>query len=309
MSNLSVNKASTPFQKLASTTPGQFVKEHTGLTAAAGLGSAVIAKHVADHSDLAAKVLEKGAVPVLGAGAAVLGATMVHDAFVQGKQAFASDSKEAKAQRSGELGKGLGGAALVLAGSEVAARPFGVSPLRALGRVVQHPLGEAAALALPGLGAAVWGAADMKQNGVTIANSAALGLGSTWTAFATGIATMDYSPMTSEVAMKTASVAGGAGLGLGAVALGKKAYESLQDGNWSKTALYAGGATAAGVASAHVLGNASGVAALSNLAGKAFKNPLLAGSIAVVGLTGVAYVAYSHQKDAEAAKVKPEGSW
>ncbi|MEZ0374896.1 MAG: hypothetical protein ACAI44_37770 [Candidatus Sericytochromatia bacterium] len=307
MSNLSVSaKVDTPFQKLASSTPAKFVKDNPVLAGSAAVGAGIIAKNVADHSDIAATVIKKGAVPLLGGSAVLLGASMVHDAFKQGAKAFGSDDKEAKSQRVAELGKGLGGAALVVAGAELVARPFGASPLRALGRAIDTPVGIATSLALPGLGAATWGVMSIKSDGLSVGNAAAVGLGTTWaTAQGVLLANGYGSPAVQNIAEKSLGVVGGAGLGLGAVALGKKAYEEVQEKNWTSAALYAGGATAAGVASAHILGNASGVAALSNLAGKAFHNPLLAGSIAVVGLTGVAYVAYSHQKDAE-AQTKPE---
>lgn len=306
MSNLNVNKVQTPFQTLKNTTPAQFVKDNAGLSAAAAGASSVIAYNVAQHSEIAASAIKKGAIPLVGAGTVLLGASMVHDAFVQGKEA--SKSKDAAPAIAAEVGKGALGAGLILAGAEVAARPFGGSPLKLLGKAISHPVGTAALMASPGIGAAVWGAQDIQKNGLNLGNTVALGAGASWTALQAPLASMELLGVehkATDIAFKGAAVVGGASLGLGSVVLGKKAYESMQEGKWGATALYAGGATAAGVASLHVLGNATGISALSNLAGKAFKNPLLAGSIAVVGLTGVAYVAYSNQKKGD-VKAEPE---
>lgn len=295
MSNMSVSpKAETPFQTLSSSKPARFVKDNPVLAGAGALGAGVIAKNVADHSELAATVLKKGVVPLLGGGAALIGASMIHDA------ATSSENKSTLTR----LGEGAGGAALALTGAEVAGRAYGVSPLKALGKVVDNPVGLGVAYALPGAGAAVWGVSNLKKEGLNLGNAAAIGMGSSWAAASTMMVANSYnSQMAQKVAEKGLGLVGGASLGLGAVALGKKAYEEVQAKNWTAAALFAGGSTAAGVASAHILGNTTGIEALSNLAGKAFSNPLLAGSIAVVGLTGVAYVAYSNQKDAE---VKPE---
>lgn len=297
MSNLSVAKTNaTPFQNLVTSTPAKFAKDNPVLTGAAILGSGVIAKSVADNSQIGATVIKKGVVPLLGGGAALLGASMLHDAVKGG-------SKDASGLA--RLGQGAGGAALVLAGSEVAGRSFGVSPLKALGKVLDNPVGTATAFALPGIGAAAWGISDMKKDGLQLGNAAATGLGVSWTAAQGVMLANTYGSATvQKVAEHGIGIVGGASLGLGALALGKQAYTEVQNQSWTKAALFAGGATAAGVASAHILGNATGIDALSNLAGKAFSNPLLAGSIAVVGLTGVAYVAYSNQKDKE--ETKPE---
>lgn len=294
MSNMSVSaKSATPFEKLASSTPAKFVKDNAALAGAATLASGVILKNVADHSELASTVIKKGAIPLIGGGAALLGASMIHDA-VQG-----SDDKSTLTK----VGEGAGGAALAIAGTEVAARSFGASPLRALGKALNNPVGMATVYALPGIGATAWGVSNMKKEGLNLGNAAATGLGATWATAQTLLVANSYDmQLASKVAEKSLGVVGGASLGLGAAALGKKAYESVQDKNWTAAALYTGGSTVAGVASAHILGNATGIEALSNIAGKAFKNPILAGSIAVVGLTGVAYVAYSHDKAAEAKK-------
>ncbi len=295
MSNINAaNSSQTPFQTLNQSTPAKFVKENAGLSAAAAVATSVIAKNVADHSELAATALKKGALPLVGAGVAVLGASMIHDAFAGGN--------DAPEDRLMKIGKATGGGALMLAGAEIAARPFGASPLKVLSKAVLNPATGAVLLAAPGIGAAVWGAQDIKENGLTVANAAAIGAGSTWATVQGTIGVMELAGASSkltDLAFKGVNLVGGASLGLGAAALGKEAYTQVKEGNWDKVALYGGGAVAAGVTSAHMLGNATGVSALSNLAGKALKNPLLAGSIAVVGLTGVAYVAYSSKKTEE----------
>lgn len=288
MSNVQA-ASNTPFQVINQSKPANFVKDNPGLSAGAAVGAGIIAKNVADHSQLAATAVKKGLVPVVGAGVAALGATMIHDAV-----AGDNDSGLEK------LGKAAGGGALILGGAEIAARPFGASPLKALGRIASSPVAQGVLMASPGLAAAAWGAQDIKENGLTLANTLAVGAGSSWSALQVPLATMEMtgagSKMT-ELAFKGSAVVGGASLGLGAAVMGREAYENMQEGNWGKAAALGGGAAVAGVGSAHLLGNATGISALSNLAGKAMKNPMLAGSIAVVGLTGVAYAAYNAKEE------------
>lgn len=295
MSNINAT-AKTPLQTITQSTPARFVKDNAGLSAAATVATGIIAKNAADHSQIAATAIKKGAIPLVGAGVTLLGASMIHDAFAREQS---TDSNEALALK---VTKTAAGGVLVLAGSETVARStFGASPLSVLGSAISHPVGQGLLMAAPGLGAAAWGAQDMQKNGLTLANTVAVGVGSSWAAIQVPLATMELAGVSSkatDIAFKGAAVVGGASLGLGAATLGKEAYENMQAGNWGKAALYGGGAAAAGVASAHVLGNATGISALSNLAGKALKNPLLAGSIAVVGLTGVAYAAYASQDKA-----------
>lgn len=313
-----VNSSPTLYSKALESTPAQFVKDNPGMAAAGAVGTGVIIKQAVDHSQMAATVLKKGVVPALGVGAAVLGVSMVKDALQNElpKAGFlekTAPEAERTAQGTTNLklaAKVLGGTSMAITGVEVAGRSaLGVSPLgktvEAITKIVPGESFFFAGLATAGAAGATWGAKSMGQDGVTLGNAAAVGAGATvasamagqavWTAFQF----TPHSEAIIKVSDKINGVVGGAALGLGAYALGKSTIQALDEGKTGKAALMGAGAATAAVASIHVLGNATGAPALANLGQKLFtKNPLLAGSIAAVGLTAGAYYLYSQKKEA-----------
>jgi hypothetical protein len=313
-----VNSSPTLYSKVAESTPAQFAKDNPGMAAAGAIGTGVIVKQVVDHSQLAATVFKKGVVPALGVSAAVLGASMVKDALQNDLPKagfFAKDApqaeKEAQAVHNRNVAiKTVGGAAMAVTGIEVAGHStLGVSPiLKTAEMITKYIPGESfafAGLAAAGAAGATWGAKNMGKEGVTLGNAAALGGGAFAATGLTGVAVwnaFEFSPHVEtimKVGDKVNGVVGGAALGLGAYALGKSTLEALDEGKTGKAALMGAGAASAVVASIHVLGNATGAPALANLGPKLFtKNPLLAGSIAAVGLTAGAYYLYSQKKEA-----------
>jgi hypothetical protein len=315
-----VNQSSTLYSKALDSTPAQFAKDNPVMATAGTLGAGVIVKQVVDHSELAAKVLEKGVVPVLGLSAAVFGASMVKDAFQQDLPKTGSvagktpqEQEEISDANVKLVAKTLGGTALAITGVEVAGQSaFGISPIgktfEKITDVIPAETFFFGGLAAGGAYAAVKGAESMKENGVTLGNAAAVGFGSTAAVSMAGQAAWmptqftKYSHSVIAVGDKATGIVGGAALGLGAYALTKGTLEALDQGKTGMATLMGAGAASAAVASVHILGNSTGVPALANLGNKLFtKNPLLAGSIAAVGLTAGAYYLYSQKQAASEA--------
>lgn len=289
MSNMNVqNNSSTMLQQVLQTKPGQFVQDNKALSASAAVAGGVVLQQAADKSEIAAAVIKKGVVPIAGLGAAAAGALMVHDAL-------ASDEERSKGET---LLRGVTGTALALGGVEVAGRAYGVSPLssgaKAIANIVPKNVLLGAALASPGLVATTWGISDMKENGVTLGNAAAVGLGSTQAAFyGSSLALQNVqSPLVNAAANKFIGVVATGGLGLGAYAMGDKALTNLSEGNYTKAGLYGAGAAALGLGSAHVAAKTLGLPGLEKVVSAAAKNPLLTGSAIVLGVTAGAYAMY-----------------
>ncbi len=287
MSNMNVNAKATPYESLVNSKPAQFAKDNKGLTAAAGIASGVILKQAADHSQIAATAIKKGAVPLLSLGVAATGVALVHDAI----------SGDADKSVSSRLVKGTAGTVLALGGVEAAGRAYGVSPLAAasnlVAKVVPQSVLVGAAASSPGLAAVAWGANDMQKNGVTLANAAAVGLGSTQASFYGTLIGLEKAPeMVQKIAEKGTGLVVGASLGLGAYALGKEAHSSIKDGKMTQAGLYGAGAAVLGVGGAHVLAKTVGLPGVEKVAQFAIKNPLLVGSVAVLGVTAGAYALY-----------------
>src|SRR5579862_6451391 len=72
----------TPYQAIRNSAPGKFVRQHPVLSGVAAVGGGIVVAGGAAQSQVFANVAEYGIGPALGAGMAVLGGTMVHDAFV-----------------------------------------------------------------------------------------------------------------------------------------------------------------------------------------------------------------------------------
>jgi hypothetical protein len=287
MSNLSVNKA-TPYESLLNTKPAQFVQDNKALSGAAVVSATVVLAHAADRSQLAAGAIKKGLVPAAGLSVAAAGAAMVHDAIASDKERSGSE----KALR------GLAGTAMVLAGVETAGRAYGVSPVtagaKALANVVPKQVLIAGAAASPGLAAAAWGVADIKQNGVDLGNAAAVGLGSSQATFyGLAIGTENASKTVQTLGNKAIGVVAAGSLGLGAYALGKEALANLKNDEFTTAAAYGAGAAVMGVGGAHVLAKTLGAPGLEKVAQVALRNPVLTASVAVLGVTAGAYALYN----------------
>lgn len=307
MGNIQASK-STLYSRVIDSQPAHFAKDKPVLAGAGATGAAVIVAQAASHSELVATTLEKGVVPAVAVGGAILGASMVKDAIQNDLANFTSKDNNTALKF---LGKAVGGTALTLAGTEVAGRSaLGVSPLgkaaELVTRVIPAPALGAGAISLIPASIGLAGASAMHKNGLSIGNAAAMGIGATGASLYLSLAVSEatnYSGKAADLAFKGTGVVGGAALGLGAVALGKDALNAAQEGNSGRAVLAAVGATTAGAAAVHVLGNATGIEALSNLGQKVFlKNPLLAGSITAVAMAGAGYYMYAKGQDEAAHK-------
>lgn len=297
---------STLYSQVVNSKPAQFAKDNPVLAGAGTLGSGVILKEAASRSELVATGIKKGLVPAVAAGAALVGASMVKDAIQNDWKNFGS--KENNTALS-FLGKTAGGTALALTGTEVAGRSLlGVSPLGKAAEFISDKVPADVlyfgALSAGGAAVAVKGVQSMKENGLTLGNAAMVGGGAS---AATGLAgagaffATQFTPHVNtvmKVSDKANGLVGSAALGLASVALGKASLEAIQEGKSGKAVLTGVGAATAGAAAIHVLGNATGVEALSNLGQKVFlKNPLLAGSVTAVAMAGAGYYMYAKSHD------------
>lgn len=313
MGNIQANQASsTPlYKQVIDSKPVHFAKDKPVLAGAGLVGSGVIVAEAARHSDLLATSLKKGAVPLIATGVAVLGASAVKDA-VQNDWQHVGKDLESTAKF---VGKAALGTAVTAGGVEIAAQTaLGVSPLgkaaQVIGKVFPNESLGFVPFVAAGVTSTVLGVKSMQEKGVTLGNATAVGLGATAAVQFTGTTLWfanqfnDSRHIIGKVSDKATATVGGAALGLGAYALGKHALKAIDEGKSGEAVLAAVGATTAGVAAVHVLGNATGIQALSNLGQKVFmKNPLLAGSITAVAMAGAGYYMYSKS---ESSETKPE---
>jgi len=278
----------TLLQQVQNSQPARFAKENPAIAAGTVAGATLLAKHAADHSQIAAAVLKKGVVPALGAGAAVLGGTLIHDAAVN-----SSDSAQTR------LLKGAAGAGVVLAGTEVVGRAYQVQALQPLSQGAKFLATHKSTLAGAALtGGALVGAGyalkDMKENGVNLGNAVGLAASTTVAGgLATATAAKVLQPGSKAMGLVANSSAAlvGTGLGVTSFALGKATAGAIQDREAGKAVVLGLGTAGTGLASAHVLGNLSGIPALSNLGGKLIgKNPVLTGAVALTAVGVGAYV-------------------
>lgn len=292
MANLSVSSPkTTPYQTLLDSKPAQFVQDNKILAGAATVASGVVLAHAADKSSLAATAIKKGVVPLASLTVAAAGAAMVHDALT-------SDAERSTGRK---VLQGAAGTAMVLGGVEGAGQAYGVSPLastaKAVANVVPKSVLQGAAAMAPGLVAVAWGAADMKENGVGLGNAAAVSLGASQASFYGAAIGLENAPeMVKNVGEKGVGLVVAGSLGLGAYALGKAAHAEIKNNNWDRGALYATGSAVAGLGGAHLLAKTLGAPGLEKVAQAAIKNPILTGSVVVLGVTAGAYAMYN-QKD------------
>jgi hypothetical protein len=318
MCNMNVKGAPTTYEKIVKSAPVQFAKENPVMTGAGVVGSAIIGKAIIDKSELAAQVLKKGAIPALAAGVAVAGVAVVIDGVKDIGKTVADDKSTEKDEHlihiAETTGKLVGGTAMITGGTEVIGRAYGIEalqPLTQAGRFMSFYSNEVyfAGLSAGGAAIAVAGAKNMMEKGVGIGNSTAVTAGAT---IATSMASqVAFGAGASEIgaAVKTldkaTGVLGGAGLGLMSYAMAKSSINSMKEGHTGIGVITAVGAASAAVGSIHVLGNATGIELLSDLAPKLFgKNPLLAGAIVATTLTIGSYIAYTHNKPEESATPK-----
>lgn len=290
----SVGKSQTPFEKIIDSTPVNFVKDNKAVSLIGTAGITTVAYQVADKSQIGNAIIKKGAIPIAGAGITAVGLAMIHDGV--------TNDKRSKTERVGLISGGTG---VTLGGTEIVGRALGIKELQPVTSIVikpikkvaefisEHPdaLGQSMMLVAP-LAISAGSVYHMKKDGIGIANSVALGASSTYATF--GLSTMVKGE---ERAAKTAGIVGGASLGLVSYAFAKEAKNSFEKNKTETGLAYSLASVASAVGSAHVLGEMSGIPALSNLAGKMFKNPVLAGGIAATGVALGAYYAYSHKPE------------
>lgn len=242
------------------------------------------------------QLVEKAAPPVIALGLAGAGAVLINDALNGDEPAdiLSNDPKE-NMQAIKNTGKAAAGIALISGSAEIIGRRIGLED------VIPHSL--TAAVATTGVVISLAAAKNMKDNGVGVINSTALTAGSTLTtSMVTGLSMLNKKNDLATLG-KTTGIVGGAGLGLMSYALIKKSKSELSEGHKNIAALSAVGAAGAAVASIHVLGNATGVEALSGLAPKVFgKNPVVAAAVIATGLSVGSYVIYSNNKENEKVK-------
>ncbi|MHB2016240.1 MAG: hypothetical protein ACYCW6_04765 [Candidatus Xenobia bacterium] len=98
----------TPYQRIKNSVPGRFVRQHPVLSGMAAVGSGIVVAGGAARSPAFSSVAQYGLAPAAGAGAAVLGASMIQDALV-------NDLHDHKARAAGKL---AAGSALTLGGAQ-----------------------------------------------------------------------------------------------------------------------------------------------------------------------------------------------
>lgn len=113
-------KVDTPYQKLKASTIGRFVDDNKVLTGGASAATAVVVAGAANKSDAFARVAEKGILPAVGAGAAGMGAALVHDAVV-------NDLGENNGKAAAKI---AGGAVMTAGGAEVIGRSFNIPVMK-----------------------------------------------------------------------------------------------------------------------------------------------------------------------------------
>lgn len=288
MSNMNVSKPSSSlYENIVNSKPAQFAKDNKVITGAALVGSGVILKEVADHSQIAATVIKKGLVPAAGVGATAAGVAMIHNAI----------TTDADRSTGSKILQGAAGAALTLGGIETTGQAFGVSPVGSTVKSILFALPESAligaAVAVPGVVATAWGVADMKDKGVTLGNAAAVSIGSVQASFYGVVPWLEVmSPGVQKVAEKGAGALTSASLGLGAYALGKEAVTNFKNDNLLKASLYGAGSAAAALTGTHLLAKTVGAPGLEKAAELVMKKPLLTASVVVVGAAAGAYALY-----------------
>jgi len=302
MSNfVSSTQNSTLYQEIVNSKPAKFAEENKLVTASALAGTAMVAKHAADNSQIASTVLRKGIAPALGAGVALYGGSMIHDAIVNNDQ-----SGKERFSQAAEGGAGI------LLGTEIIGRALNVKalqPLTQTGNFLLKNKNASMAVAATAGSAIVTGYAlkDIKENGINLGNAMGATAGLTATGMGATSATTHIFGAGSKavtVAQRGASGAIGAGLGLATYALGKETADAINSGQSGKAVALGLGTAAAGITSAHLLGNMTGLPALSNLGGKLLgKNPVLTGAVALTALGVGTYLVYNqNEQNAEAAK-------
>lgn len=91
----------TPYRRILDSRAGKAVREHKILTGVGVIGGSIVVAGAAAQSPVAEAVTRYGLVPAVGAGLATLGATAVHDAFV-------NDMAEHKGRAALKIGAGTG---------------------------------------------------------------------------------------------------------------------------------------------------------------------------------------------------------
>ncbi len=304
MSDLAVKgSSSTPWEKVTGV-PVKFAKENQAV-ATAGVGGAIVsAKMIADQSAVGAMAVKKGLVPVAGIALAGGGALLIHDAFTNIKK----DSTKESLVKTGA------GFAMMATGSEVVGRSYGIQSLQVLTATSKAAIAKSAtigygAASIATAGGAVYAVQDMKKNGINIMNSAVLTGTATVSTAALAKAILKASPESPAVQAagnfvmsKGGQSVAGIGLGVTSYALAKDAVQAYKkDDGWKALGLGVGSIASAGTA-AHLLGNASGVASLSNIGQKAIQNPVLTGALVATTIGAGALYAYATKDEAAPKK-------
>ncbi|MBM3270259.1 MAG: hypothetical protein FJZ01_21705 [Candidatus Sericytochromatia bacterium] len=316
MSDVSIKN--TPYQAIKNTAAGKFVRDNKITTAGAVLGSALVVAGGAAKSEAFRKIAEKGIVPAVGAGVAGLGATMVHDSFV---------NDFGKGHNARGTGKAFLGTAMALGGTEIVGRIYDIpvakqalsKPVSTAYKAIDGIFGKhwatvgGVALAAGGagvLGTSVASAAKDGPDGLNV-----FGIGAGATMLPAGAAVLAHTAgqkAIAETAGKAAGAIGGAGLAAWGVNRGFAAVESVKAGKVFPTmgnATLAVTATGGGVLLA---GQALGIKSIERLGSKILtpiaehvlqpvgefflKNPILGGAIVVGGVGASAYYYFKDKK-------------
>ncbi len=308
----------TPYQAIKNSAPGHFVRDNKITTAGAVLGSALVVAGGAAKSQAFAKVAEKAIVPAVGAGVAGLGASMVHDSFV---------NDFGKGHNGRGTGKAFLGTAMALGGTEIVGRVYDIpyakqalsKPVSTAYKAIDGIFGKhwaaigGGALAVGGAGVLGTSVVNAKNEGVNGLNVFGIGAGATM--IPGGVAVLAHTAGKEAIAKtagKAAGTIGGAALAAWGVNRGFAAVKSLQQGDAFPTlgnATLAVTATGGGILLA---GQALGIPAIEKAGSRILtpvaehvlqpvgeflmKNPILGGVLVIGGVGASAYYYFKDKK-------------
>lgn len=219
------------------------------------------------------------------------------------------------AKNIGEEGVNIGNSLFLTAGAAAGAGMLSASIDEAFmynkTAEVASKTASKAALTFLGAGLGLTAYAAAKKTGEAIKEDnlgASLGYGALTAASGAGSAAAIGQGLIGKGAATQIGIA--AGLGLGAYKLGEVTGDAIKEGKSGKAVIAASLAATSGAASIVLLGEGTGIKAISNVGKEVFlKNPLLAGAIAATALGVGSYIIHQKSQDnkeAQEANQKPQ---
>ncbi|MEK7435029.1 MAG: hypothetical protein AABZ74_18000 [Cyanobacteriota bacterium] len=161
--SLKVNSVDTPYKKVMDSNQVQFVKDKPFIATVGTLGAATLLASVADKSELVLNISKKGIIPAIATGVALTGGAMVHDTIVNNKPVVDDKNTPENEHLRNIVGTTLKagtGTAMILAGTEVTGRSFGVSPvIKPVEKLFTTDIIKKVSIPVVGLGIAAGGVA------------------------------------------------------------------------------------------------------------------------------------------------------